>query len=161
MNRKIIKNDAALAEYLKSISSDLLRVAYSYTQNDAVVDDIISETIYRVYKYRKKVKKPEYFKTWIIRILINECKSELMKQSNYTELIYDDIPSPSKEDYSFVYEFVNRLESPLREIVTLKTLNDYTFAMIAGVVDLNENTVKTKYYKALEILREEMKEVYE
>ncbi|AMC94507.1 hypothetical protein AOC36_11150 [Erysipelothrix larvae] len=161
MDRRVLKNDDALAEYLKSISSELLKIAYSYIQDDATVDDVISETIYRVYKYRKKVRKPEYLKTWIIRILINECKTELMKHKPVYELEEDRIAVSEPEDFTFVYEYINQLKSPQREIVTLKTLNDYTFAMIARVLGLKENTVKTDYYRALDILRKEMHDLYE
>lgn len=161
MDRSILKDDVYLAQYLKSISPDLLKIAYSYIQDDAAVDDVISETIYRVYKYRKKVRKPEYFKTWIIRILINECKTEVKRRKTVHSLDSDQISGQSQEDYSFIYDYINRLQPPYWEIVTLKTLNEYTFAMIAQIIDLNENTVKTHYYKALGILRKEIGELYE
>lgn len=158
MNKHIIKNDEALAVYLKSISSDMLRVAYSYFPDDSTVDEVISETIYRVYKYRKKVKNSEFLKSWIIRILINECKTEYNRKSNLIEINEGVHEFVSNDEFAYVYDYIRFLDPPQYDIVMLKTMNDYTFSMIAQIIDMKENTVKTQYYRAVDVLRKEFRD---
>jgi RNA polymerase sigma-70 factor (ECF subfamily) len=80
-NQQITKaiqgDDDALVDHLKSISSLLMKTPMAFLGDKDQAKDCISETIAKVYKHRKKVKQPEFFQTWIIRILINECKDEL------------------------------------------------------------------------------------
>lgn len=49
------------------------------TSNDEDVQDIIQETMIDAYKYIKKLKKPSKFKSWITKILINNCNKYYKK----------------------------------------------------------------------------------
>lgn len=51
----------------------LMRVAYGFFQNEEDVADAVAETVADAYEHIRELKKPEYFKTWLVRILINNC----------------------------------------------------------------------------------------
>ena len=62
-------------------SKDLYRIAYAITGNEEDSKDAISSTILKVCEKIYTLKKPEFFKTWMTRILINECKNILRKRN--------------------------------------------------------------------------------
>jgi RNA polymerase sigma-70 factor, ECF subfamily len=124
--------------------------------------DCISETIVKVYKHRKKVKQPEFFQTWIIRILINECKDELKRTQRYIALPDDfDIIEPIKEDYSFVKDTMEKLPFELKQIIVLKFYNQLTFKEISITLTIPESTIKSRYSLALKKMRVEMEALYD
>ncbi len=162
INKAIRGDDEALVEYLKSISTLLLKTSMGLLGDKDQAKDCISETIEKVYKHRKKVKQSEFFQTWIIRILINECKDELKRTHRYVALPEDfDIIEPFKEDYSFVTETMEKLPFDLKQIIVLKFYNQMTFKEISLTLTVPESTVKSRYALALKKMRVELEELYD
>ncbi|MGL5086452.1 MAG: sigma-70 family RNA polymerase sigma factor [Clostridium sp.] len=86
---KAIKGDTdSLALLVKENKEDLYRIAYSYVKNSEDAVDIIQECSYRAMLYISKLKNPEYFKTWITKIVIN-CSIDYLKTKN-NELYFED-----------------------------------------------------------------------
>lgn len=161
ITRAIHGDDEALVDYLKSISSLLMKTSIALLGDKDQAKDCISETIVKVYKHRKKVKSPEFFQTWIIRILINECKNELKRNHRYIALPEDfDIPSPVKEDFGYVKETIEKLPFELKQIIVLKFFNQLTFREISMVLIIPESTIKSRYTLALKKMRVELEELY-
>ena len=59
----------------------MYKVAKSILNNNEDIADAIQETILSCYKNIEKLKEIKYFKTWMIRILINKCK-DILKRKN-------------------------------------------------------------------------------
>ncbi len=117
------------------------------------------ETTLKVYKKRKTVKKPEFFKTWVIRILINECKDELKRSKNYIPLDeHFEIASSERENFDYVNDLVAKLPLDLKQIIVLKFFDEMNFREIGEVLKTPESTVKSRYAVALKKLRMEMEE---
>ena len=55
----------------------LYRVAKSMLGSEADCADAAQNAILHAWERLDTLKKPEYFKTWLVRILINECKGVL------------------------------------------------------------------------------------
>lgn len=147
-------NDEAFVELIQEKQLKLTKIAYRYCMNETMAQDALSETIYKAYRYRKKCKQPEYFDTWITRILINECYNEI-KKNRYDELTID-INDPKHQDLalrSMVYD----LDEPERTIIVLHFFEGYTLKEISEILEMSLNTVKTKYYRLLDKLKIELK----
>ncbi len=72
--KKAQKGDAdAFIELIERNRMTLLRVAYGYFRSEEDVADVMQETILNAFEHVKELKKPEYFRTWLVRILINNC----------------------------------------------------------------------------------------
>lgn len=156
--KKALKHDDELfVQLIMSRKEKLIRIAYKYTLNDAIVEDVLSETIYQAYKNRKQCKQPEYFDTWIIRILINNCLKEIKQQSKNYELIID-IEDTKIQDIP-LKTLVYSLSEPERTILILYFFEKATFKEISEVLNMPISTIKTKYYNILEKLRIEFMEV--
>lgn len=162
ITKAIQGNDEALVDYLKSISLTLMKTAMGLLGDRDQSQDCISETIAKVYKHRKQVKQPEFFQTWIIRILINECKNQLKRNHRYIALPENfDIPEPAQEDYGFVKETLEKLPFDLKQILVLKFFNQLTFKEISVTLTIPESTIKSRYALALKKMRVELEELYD
>ena len=87
---KAKKNDKrAFAELVTSIEKELYLIAKAKLKNDDDIGDAIQETIYKSYKNIKKIRDNSIFKTWVIKILLNECNNIYKKKSKYS-ISYED-----------------------------------------------------------------------
>ena len=80
------KNDdkRAFSELIMATEKELYLIAKSKLKSDDDIGDAIQETIYKSYKNIKKLRDNSVFKTWIIKILINECNNIYKKKSKYS-----------------------------------------------------------------------------
>ena len=67
----------AFTELMLQMQDELYKIAKIRLKNDDDVFDVIQDTMLSTYKSLKKLKHNEYFKTWIIKILINECNKKI------------------------------------------------------------------------------------
>ncbi|MFR7666240.1 MAG: sigma factor [Clostridia bacterium] len=72
----------AFTELMLQMQDELYKIAKIRLKNDDDVFDVIQDTMLSAYKSLKKLKHNEYFKTWIIKILINEC-NKIYKMKKY------------------------------------------------------------------------------
>ena len=157
--KKALKNnDELFVQLIMEKKEKMIRIAYKYTLNNAIVEDAVSETIYQAYKNRKQCKQPEYFDTWLIRILINNCLKEIKLQSKNYELVVD-IEDERVKDIP-LKTLVYSLDEPERTILIMYFFEKATLKEIADLLQMPLSTIKSKYYNVLEKLKIELKEVY-
>lgn len=155
--KSTFRNNHEIAQYLHSISDELYRVAVGLMKSHADAQDVLSETFMKVFKHHKSVKDSRYFKTWIVRVLINTCKDHLKKRRSYIELNETlEISNDPVENYDFVHDIVEKLPFDLKNIIILKYFNEYTYKDIATILELPESTVKSRCTKGLKMMRQEM-----
>ena len=128
-----------------------------YTKNKEYAEDVISESIVRALSSAASLKKTEYVKTWFYRIVINTANTYMKKQGR-TVNIESAAERSTEDDYSEINlgSMFSLLDDKMRIIVTMRYLEDMKIAEIAKVLGENENTVKTRLYKALKILRADL-----
>ena len=142
----------------------LYRVAFGILKNDDEIYDAISSTTLIVFEKIHTLKKEEFLKTWIVRILINECY-KIYNQSK--KVIRLENIEPKKLSYNDTYEnleiknLIKNLNKDLREIVILYYIEDFSIKEISKILKIPEGTVKTRLYRARKtlepILQEENK----
>ncbi len=71
------RDDQAFLELMEIEKQDMYKVARSYLRSPEDIADAIQETIVTCYEKIDGLKEPKYFKTWLIRILINKCNDIL------------------------------------------------------------------------------------
>jgi RNA polymerase sigma-70 factor (ECF subfamily) len=156
-------NDNAFYDLIQERKEMLYRTAYTYVKNKEDALDIVSETVYKAYASIKKLKEPQYFSTWLTRILINCALDHVKKHSRVipiNEAVTADAESTlsNSEELMDLYSAVDKLEQKYKTIVILKYFQDLTLTQIAEVVECPVGTVKTYLHKALHELRFELKE---
>jgi RNA polymerase sigma-70 factor (ECF subfamily) len=147
-------NKEAFVRLIKSSETSMYRVAKSIVRADAECADAIQEAILRAYKSISSLKNAEYFKTWLIRILINEC-NRLMKERNKVVLLekVKDHGHPSTvQERLEIQEAIEALDDDLRVIVTLFYIEDMPQNDISELLGIPEGTVKSRLHRAREKL---------
>lgn len=93
----------------------LFHVSYGIVKNAPDCEDVIQEAILKAYKGRNKLRNPQYFKTWLVRIVINESYSFLRKQKKELSLIEGAVTDKAtsnafvKEEYLELHESMKKL----------------------------------------------------
>ncbi|MEK5205659.1 sigma-70 family RNA polymerase sigma factor [Psychrobacillus sp. FSL H8-0510] len=154
--RKAIKGDEeAFLALIHSYEEALYRTAISYLKNEGDALEALQEVTYRAFIGIKTVREPAYFKTWLIRIMMNYCQ-DILKKSKW-EVPDDRIfyIQGIREDYNFfeVEEALLSLSDYERELLHLKYFEDVKIKDIAVMWDTPEGTIKTRLHKALRKLR--------
>lgn len=70
----------AFSRLIKIYEKDLYRVSIAMLKNDDDALDGIQDAILKAFESIKNLRKPEYFKTWLIKILINSCNVIINKK---------------------------------------------------------------------------------
>lgn len=153
---------------IKSIENDLYNIAKNKVYNINDIDDILQETIIKIYKNFNSLKDPNAFKAWSIKILLNEC-NKLYKLRYKELLLFDKIITkniPQDVDYSII-ELENELcfkellknISPIEQnIFILHYQCNYSIKEISEILNINENTIKSKLNRRKNKIKEKYME---
>ncbi|SDN28189.1 RNA polymerase sigma-70 factor, ECF subfamily [Fictibacillus solisalsi] len=156
-----IKGDGeAFMKLMKLFKLDLYKTALSYLHNEEEALEAIQEVTYRAYKHLRSMKQPAYFKTWLIRIMINYCNDQLKNNIRIT-VNAELLQSYGISENHTVMELkdaMQGLDERSREILTLKYFHDLKIKEIAQALQCPEGTVKTWLNKALKMLRDRLDE---
>lgn len=139
-------------------SDNLYNIAYCYLKDQQEALEAVQETTCRAFIKINKLKEPQYFKTWLTKILINYCIDEQKRRKKTTtfygeELITDNQTNIENLDLESA---VNELEPKYKHVIVLKYFQDMTSSDIAKVLDCPEGTVKTWIHRALKILKQSL-----
>ncbi len=150
-----------LGDLIIDSQESLYRVAKTLLYNDADCADAISETIVRAFAKLHTLRQDGYAKTWLTKILINECYAIMRKEKKivYLEDFPQEEQSGEREDYSELYEALSHLSEETRITVTLYYMEGYGVKEIARLLGISESAVKSRLKRARERLRDEMEEV--
>lgn len=153
---KAVSGDTdAFLELMEQNSLAMYKVAHGILSDENDVADAIQDTILKCFEKIHTLKKPEYFKTWMIRILINECNQILrhyQKISMPGELSEKSGENMSLAEFEFK-EMLNLVEDKYRLVLVLYYEEGFGVSEIAKMLDLNPNTVKTRLFRAREQIR--------
>jgi RNA polymerase sigma-70 factor (ECF subfamily) len=148
--------------------------AKTYVKNDATAEDITQEVFVKAWKNLKKFEPDKKFKTWLFQITKNTCIDFLRKYKNFVapesideeqmaenlERITDKTPLP--EELFETAEFSQKLENILarlpdiyRGAVVLHLQQDMTFQEISEILNESINTIKSRYRRALLIIKQD------
>lgn len=141
-----------------NLKKELYRFAYLYLRSEASALEAVDETVFLAYKNLSKLKQPEYFKTWITRILINVCKKELRRSKRVSPI--EASPELTHQDFDALplKVAINKLPKELQIIINLRYFNHYTLIETAEILKLPQGTVATRQRKALALLRLELED---
>lgn len=139
----------------------LYRVAKSILYDDNDCADAIGEAVMRAFEKLYTLKQDEFAKTWLIRILINECY-KLRRYSQRVVPVGEDeefeVNSQGDKDYSELYEAIGRLSSKNRLVIVLYYLEGYSVREIAKMLRVGESAVKNRMTRARKEMKEYLKE---
>ncbi len=143
----------AVLEY----ESTLYRVAKSMLGSEADCADAAQNALLRAWEKQHTLRDTAYFKTWLTRILINECRVVLRQRARFVPLEEEAAEGEiAPERDSGLYEAVMGLDVKYRVPFVLYYIEGFRTREIASMLKLPEGTVKTRLRRAREILRTEL-----
>lgn len=158
VKRAMQSDTDAFLELMEQNSQAMYKVAWAVLKNNEDVADAVQDTILTCYEKLHTLRKPELFKTWMTRILLNHC---YQIRNHYKSLNMEaDMPEVSFYDNSLAElefkQMLNRLDEKYRVVLVLFYVEELKISEIAGILGINENTVKTRLSRA----KEKVKKLY-
>ena len=128
--------------------------------------EIVQETIYKAYRNIRSLKEPQYFKTWLSRILINVANDYLRNKGmvdlelDETSYVKEVVIEDKIEIKIDLYNAIDELEDKYKDAVILRYIDDLKIEDISKILDRPVNTIKTHLRKALKDMKKMLKEGY-
>jgi len=146
----------AFAQLIRLYEKDLYRVGIAIMKNDNDALDCIQETILSAYKNIGKLAQEEYFKTWLLKILINKCSDSLKRRERQVPMV---APQSGEQRHGDANDLdikaaINRLDKELKLVVILYYYEDMNVVDISQSLNIPPGTVKSRLYRARERLRQ-------
>lgn len=159
------------AEQVLSAEKQLYGTAKSILRNEEDCADAVQNAILKAYTKLHTLKKEEFFKTWLTRILINECYQIQRKrtreipqdpQEGLMEIYEGNSAGKSdaennlwqEPEHSEIYESLMQLKDTYRLPVVLHYVEGYSVKETAAILKLSENAVKQRLLRGRRELRE-------
>ena len=157
-------NEEAFTKIIISMKSELYGVARTRLDNEDDIEDAIQETMIIAFRRLKTLRKNKFYKTWFVKILINECNHIYRKRKIKNIFGFGDVePEELSEEITNIDKFINdmsfeklieKLSYEEKLIFKLFYQNNYTVKEVAYVLDKKENTVKTIMKRSKEKIKQ-------
>ncbi len=151
-------NHEEFGKRVESVRIKLYKTALTYLGSENLALDAVDEAVYKALCGKGRLRQPEFFDTWITRILINECHNELRRQKRVQPL--EELPEMAAEEFDSLplKEALRKLPKDLKDVIILRFFGGYTVAETAQTLHIPPGTVATRQRKALQLLRLELEE---
>lgn len=148
----------------------IYRLGWAMLQQKQAAEDVVQETFMRAYKARKRFDPTRAsFGTWLYQIALNYCRSHL-RRKRLTTIPWlrptgegPDLPdsrlgpesSAMHSEYRrLLWDAVQKLSDPLREVVTLHYYMEMPAVDIAAMLNCPEGTIYSRLHNARRRLAE-------
>lgn len=156
----------------------LYKVGRSYNYSHDDTEDLMQETYIDAFKNLKNFEGKSVFKTWITRIMLNNCYRKKEKSSFKNEISDQDIdekqtPLFSNSDYDtakqvrkdelklIIEEALSEIPEEYRMVFSLREISGFSVAETSELLDISESNVKVRLNRAKHLLREILEKSHE
>jgi RNA polymerase sigma-70 factor, ECF subfamily len=159
----------ALEEAIYEYSRFVYRIAYSVLRNHHDAEDATQETFLRVLRYRRGLTGIRNLRTWLAHIA---WRVALNRRKNTREVPLDEIEESiahfssvrdnadeiaiTAQKNDLLDRIIRTLPKDLRDAITLSTMQELSSADIAAVLEIPESAVRSRIFRAREILKQKM-----
>lgn len=156
--RRLQRGDAvAFHDFYEEYAGRAIRTAIAITKQPELAKDAVQETFLRVYRSIHQYETRYSFNTWFYRILTNECFRLLKREApfvNTQEIDIEQFSGHSSFTNSLdLYDLLQSLDDRYRIPLILKYVNGFTEKELATILQLNQNTVKSRLFKGRQKLK--------
>ena len=134
----------------------LYRVARTMLRADADCEDAVQEALLKAWSKLGSLREEQFFETWLIRILINECKTFYRRRPRAEGEIPESLAAPAENRE--VMDALMNLPEKYRIPVELHYIEGYAIGEIARMLLLPEGTVKWRLSRGRALLKTELGE---
>lgn len=151
-------NELEFIRRAEGVKKRLYRTALLYLGSESMALDAVDEAVYKGFCAYKKLRQEEFFETWMTRILINVCNTELRRRKRETAV--EELPETAAEEFDALplKEAVAKLPRELRAVIVLRFFTGLTLEETARALGIPQGTVSTRQRRALQLLKLELTE---
>lgn len=153
------------------LKNELYRLALRITQNPEEAEDIVQDTMVKVWNRRDKWSMIDSMEAFCLTICRNLALDRLKNKANQTENI-DDNPEPmdtgnpfeqaqQRDRIRLVRDIINSLPEKQRSCMQLRDIEGRSYKEIAAVLDISEEQVKVSIFRARQAVKERFKKLDE
>jgi RNA polymerase sigma-70 factor (ECF subfamily) len=165
---------AALERLMTEYGTKVLHLAYYYLKDRHLAEDVAQEVFIKAYKHWDAFRGDSSAYTWLYKITVNLCRDKA-RSAWWRRLLPSEDPRASaaggvetaappeetpeeaavkSDQRDAMMQQVLKLPEAYREAVVLFYYQDLSTVEIAEVTGQNENTVKTRLFRARAMLKE-------
>ena len=164
--------DELLEALVRQHSRLVYRIGYAVLRSHHDAEDATQETFLRVLRYSRKFAGVEDHKTWLARIAWRVAVDRSRQRGRKREIALDDPEKPLAEPASaespadeavqvvqvgtVLQRFIAALPEKLREPLVLSTIEEMSPREVAATLGINEAAVRSRVFRARQILREKL-----
>jgi RNA polymerase sigma-70 factor (ECF subfamily) len=166
----MVEESAADLEVLVQEHSALVfRIAYSVLRNPQDAEDAAQETFLRALRYSKRLGQVEDARRWLARVAWRVAldrrrrhpETSLEEATQAVRTLRDsgaasDRIAAGREMMALLEGLITALPEELRQALTLSTVEELPAAEVAALLDIPEATVRTRVFRARQILKEKL-----
>jgi RNA polymerase sigma-70 factor (ECF subfamily) len=176
--QKILEGEFALFEILiRRNNSFLYKTGRSYTFNHQDTQDLMQDTFIDAYTSLSRFEIRSSFKTWIIKIMLNNCYKKRQKFSFKNEIANEinDKSTPmfsskhhtdtdkivmNRELSIVIEDALKQVPEEYRLVFSLREMNGLNVKETAEALNISEANVKVRLNRAKSMLRKEVEKSY-
>ncbi len=177
---KMINKEVQLFEVLiRRYNPYLYKIGRSYGYNHQDVEDLMQETFINAYQNLKGFNNKSSFKTWLVRIMLNNCyrksqkasvRNEFATENSRCEKITLMYPEMSNNDTErtvgnrelnmIIEKAIKQIPLDYRLVFSLREINGFNVSETAKALNITETNVKVRLNRAKAMLRKEVAKMY-
>ena len=149
------------------LKNELFRMALRITQNREEAEDVVQETMIKVWNRREQWSQLDSIEAFCMTICRNLSLDKLRLMDNQVQTLGDDI-DPTDNSHSsnpeqvairherseMVHQIISELPERLRTCMQLRDLEGKSYRDIAAILDITEQQVKVNIFRARQAVRE-------
>ncbi|MBS1488761.1 MAG: sigma-70 family RNA polymerase sigma factor [Bacteroidetes bacterium] len=175
---RILKGERPLYEIIvRRFNPYLYKIGRSYNYNHEDTQDLMQDTFIDAFKNLAQFEQRANFKTWMIRIMLNNCYRKKEKSSFKNEHAADTMNENARPMYAhsnndvlktiqtqelgrIIEKSLSQLPEDYRLVFSLREINGLNIAETAEVLAISEANVKVRLTRAKSMLRNEIEKSY-
>lgn len=160
----------AIREQLEQIRPKLYRVAFSWTHNAALADDLVQETLIKALKNAGQLRDPALLNGWLFSILANCWRDHFRRYREMEDIDeledYHCVNETTPEDEHAKSQLASRVRAAVaklpvgqRQVLTLVDLEEFPYIEVAAILAVPVGTVMSRLCRARQSLKTLLKEL--
>jgi len=149
------------------VKDKLFRYAYRLLKSEVEAQDVVQETMIRVWNKRDEMHTYLNMEAWCMRITRNLSLDKLKSKHKRTQVFPDgfDVSSNGQSPYSTtetddtmlaIHQFIEQLPQKQREVIQLRDIEGFSYKEIAEILGIEANSVKVNLFRARKAVRENL-----
>jgi RNA polymerase sigma-70 factor (ECF subfamily) len=159
---------SAMDQLMKLWYQPIVHYAWRFTGDRHAAEEIGQNTFLKVFRKLHQLKDISSFHIWLYRIADNQCKDHLRRKKKFVSLDQEAIPEKGsskgnaqhlleqEEQTKWIKKALLQLPEDQRIVIVMKEYQGLKFREIAAILDLSENTVKSRMYAGLRALKKSL-----